>query len=440
MRKTNIKTTATALRTSALIGCSLLTLSLTSCDGKDDPNDNAPQRGKFFLSVTGEERQYILQTDDVETTGELSIANGRELEQSGYTWIFNSNPSVAIGLIYQQGDPGIGLGFTFDENGTLKNTGQFQITSRFTSYGFFGRYALTCVGGVTPVNAPGDTLVDGSGKNRTDGVTFNFIDLTNNFALTDKTITTLNITGNGEQATFSGIVDMGNGEFLTGLVVSQPRAAGATGGASSGAITYPDSVWVAAYDADLNLKRIYRDNRLSYSSGRFRSQYYSQLGKADDGSVYVFSGSYESTTTKPCGALRINKNAAAFDPSYYFNIEEKTDGYRFRKVWHVAGSYFMLELYNDDKNTPITVSSAATQYGIVDMASKTFKWVTGIPAKGQITGTGLPAAYNGKMYFPITATGADPAIYIIDPATAVGAKGVSITGASAINAVGRLSY
>jgi hypothetical protein len=428
----NIRTekTKTALRKSALIGCSLLTLSLAACDGKDDTgNDNDTQKkGTFFIAATGETAQYILRTDNLET-GDLSISNNvKELNQTGYTWIFNEDPSVAVGLIYQQGDPGIGLGFTVDPaDSTLKESGQFQITSRFTSYGFFDKYALTSVGGQTPANDP----------NRSDYVTFNFIDLTGNFALREQSIPTLSITGNGQQATFSGVVDMGNGEFLTGLVVSQPKDSTQTGGASSGAITYPDSVWVAAYDKDLNLKRIYRSDKLSYSSGRFRSQYYSQIGKADDGSVYVFSGSYESTTTKPCGALRINKDATDFDASYYFNIEEKTDGYHFRKVWHVTGAYFMLELYND--KTP-TATGAATQYGIVDVTAKTFKWVTGIPAQDQITGTGLPTAHDGKMYFPIVATGADAAIYVIDPATATGAKGISIAGASAISAVGRLVY
>jgi hypothetical protein len=367
----------------------------------------------------------------------MSIAdNVKTLELSGYTWIFNSSPSVAVGLIYQQGDPGIGLGYAVAEDGSLRESGQFLITSRFTSYGFFDRYALTSVGGITPVDAGGNALTDAAGNVRSDGVTFTFIDLDNNFALQEKTVTTLNITGNGGQASFSGIVDMGNGEFLTGLVVSQPRDPNAGGGASSGAVAYPDSVWVAAFDAGLNLKRIYRDDRISYSSGRFRSQYYSQIAEAGDGNVYVFSGSYEGTTTRPAGALRINKGATAFDASYYFNIQEKTDGYKFRKVWHITGNYFLLELYND---LVPTVTGAATQYGVADVAGKTFRWVTGIPAKDKITATGLPAPYGGKMYFPITAEAADPVIYIIDPATAAATKGLSVTGATSINAIGRLT-
>jgi hypothetical protein len=421
------------------IGC--LSLSLISCDknNNNEPNTDPivdPEAVEsFFLSVNGESTAYIILADSL-NAGVLTIANNNKtLEQSGHTWIFNDNPSVAVGLIYQQGDPGIGLGFGLNEDGTLKESGNFQISSRFTSYGFFDKYALTSVGGQTPVDENENALLDANGNERSDAVTFNIIDLENGCALQEKTITTLNITGNGEQATFSGIVDMGNGEFLTGLVLSKPKDPTATGGASSGTITYPDSVWVAAFDANLNLKRIYRDNRLSYSSGRFRSQYYSQIEKAADGSVYVFSGSYESTTTRPCGALKINKDATTFDQSYYFNIQEKTEGYRFRKVWHIADNYFLLELYNDF--TP-SATGVATQYGIVNVVSKTFSWVTGIPAKDKITGTGLPMAYEGKMYFPIVEEGVDPTVYIIDPTTAAAQKGISIRGATSLNAVGKL--
>ncbi|MDR1762788.1 MAG: DUF4374 domain-containing protein, partial [Dysgonamonadaceae bacterium] len=155
----------------------------------------------------------------------------------------------------------------------------------------------------------------------------------------------------------------------------------------------------------------------------------------DNGDVYVFSGAYETTTTLPAGALRIKKGATTFDSDYYFNIAEKTGGLRFRKVWHIAGTSFLLEVYNDFE---ITINTPATQYAVVDMANRTFKMISGIPAKDKITGTGLPAAYDGKMYFPITAEGENPAIYIIDPTTAVAVKGLSVSGATSINAVGRL--
>ena len=391
--------------------------------------------GAFFLSVTGETSEYIVRAEQLDS-GAISIAdNEAQLEMSGYTWIFGGSPTAAVGLVYRQGSPGIGLGYVLDASGKLRNEGQFQISSRFTSYGFVGKYAVTSVGGAALADSLGNALADADGTARSDGAVFNFIDTENGFALQEKTIATRNIAGNGEQATFCGIVDMGNGEFLAGLVLSQPRAPDASGGASTGRVSYPDSVWAALMDARLNVKRIYRDHRISYSAGRYRSQYYSQMGRADNGSVYVFSGSYEADASLPAGALRINGGDTSFDASYYYNIEEKTEGIRFRRVWHIAQSYFLLEMYNER-----TISSAtpATQYGIVEMEGRTFAWVSGIPAPDRIVNTGLPVSYGGRVYLPITEQNADPAIYVIDPASASAAKGISITGASAINAAGYL--
>lgn len=255
--------------------------------------------------------------------------------------------------------------------------------------------------------------------------------------MTQKTIVTENFTGNGQLATFSGIVDLGNGEFLTGLVVSEPKDASQGGGGSTGEVTHPDSVWVAALDADLNVKRIYRDDRISYASGRFKSQYYSQIAKASDGTVYVFSGSYDGNTTKPAGALRIKKDAADFDATYYFNIEAESGGYRFRKVWHITEDYFLLEVYND---LEYGSSTPATQYAVVKMEDQTFKWVTqGFPAKDDITATGLPFADNGKIYFPVTTASAQPTVYVIDPASATAKAGL-VVEAEGIASLSRFTY
>lgn len=410
-----------------------------SCSNDDSPRDEPDPNESgfhFFISAEGESAEYLLTTDNLEV-GDLSIAgNGQELEQSGYTWICNDNPSVAIGLIYQQGDPGVGLGYNLNNQGQLNELGQFQITSRFTSYGFFNNKAITSVGGQTPVDSNGNPILDDNGNERSDGVTFNLIDLENNLALQEKTLTTLNIAHEGEQATLSGIVDLGNGEFLTGLVVSKPKDPNAGGGSSTGVITYPDSVWVAKYDANLTLKNIYRDNRISYSSGRFRSQYYSQIGKSDNGDIYVFSGAFDENTTHPAGALKINKGAESFDNAYYFNIQELSNGYKFRKVFHITKDYFLLEFYN---NLEVTSTGAATQYGIVKMEDRTFNWLNGLPSKDAIISTGLPASHKGKLYFPVTAEGENPAVYSIDPVSATATKGISVM-ATNIRAVGVLYY
>ncbi|GGF50074.1 DUF4374 domain-containing protein [Echinicola rosea] len=419
------------------LGIAGAALGFVACSSEDDPTptpDPTESEEMFFISVDGESAEYIITTPTLDQ--DLTLAGaGTELEQSGYRWIFNEDPSVAVGLIYAQGDPGIGLGYQLDSDGALNRVGQFQITSRFTSYGFFDNYAITSVGGQTPVDENGNALIDENGLERSDAVTFNIVDYTSGLALDTKTILTKDVIVSGQQATFSGIVDFGNGEFLTGVVASNPKDPEQGGGSSTGEIIYPDSCWVAALDADMNITRVYRSNKLSYSSGRFRSQYYSQISKDDQGNAYVFSGAYDENTTKPAGALRINSGAEDFDANYFFNIEEKSDGFKFRNVWHITEDYFLLEFYNELEGSS---STGATQYGIVKMEDQTFNWVGGeFPAKESIVDTGLPMAYDGKLYFPVTVDGELPALYIIDPTTAEGTKGISID-ANAVNSIGVL--
>lgn len=395
-------------------------------NGGDDDNNGIVESRPFFLSLAGSgESEYLLQLDNIESGSHTIKENFKQLEQSGYTWIFSDNHKYALGLLYKKGDPGISLGFEKNKKGNFELMEEFQIQSRYTTYGFFGDNAITAVGGQTI-----------EGTEIADGVLFNVIDLKNNFTLTPQApIHTLNKFAEGQIATFSGIVDTGRGTFLTGVVVSEPRDPNAEGGSSTGAVTEPNKVWVAEIDNKFNIVNIFEDDRISYSSGRHRSQYYSQIGIADDGTTYVFSGSYDENTTLPAGALKINKGEKEFDKTYYFNIQEKT-GHKFRKVWHITQDYFMLEVYNDNK--PITVESIATKYAIVKMGDKTFNWVQDIPAENKIITTGLPYAHEGKMLFPITAEGSDPVVYVIDPVTATAKKGVTVSGTSAIRAIGYL--
>ncbi|WP_443943896.1 DUF4374 domain-containing protein [Pedobacter sp. AW1-32] len=401
-----------------------LMAALVSCKKNNNDNTANQTSGQYFIAANVGTGTYLLLAESLESGSVTTVGNGVEIPRSYTNWVTNGT-TAAIGLIYAQGDPGIGISYGLNASGALAPVGnEFQITSRFTTYGPFQNYIVTAVSG--------QTLTNGQIGSR-----FDFIDLNNGNSLTEKTIGTENFTGHGGIATFSGIEEFGDGEFLTSVVMSEPQPATATGGSSIGAVTYPDSVWVAAMDANLQVKRIYRDNRISYSAGRMRSQTYSQLGKDDNGNVYVFSGSYDGTTTKPAGALLIRSGATIFDPNFYFNIQEKSGGYRFRKVFHITQDYFLLEMYND---LVYSSTSPATQFAIVKMSDLSFRWLTsGFPDKSLITGTGLPFSENGKLYLPVTATNASPTIYAIDPVAGTARAGLVIE-AEGVSAVSRLSY
>lgn len=76
------------------------------------------------------------------------------------------------------------------------------------------------------------------------------------------------------------------------------------------------------------------------------------------------------------------------------------------------------------------------------METKTHTDITGLPDKlnitsGQTTGD-IPMVHNGKIFIPITVRGGYAALYNVDPATGVAAKGIAITGAATIRSAGYL--
>lgn len=415
--------------TVALLAGALLA---AACSDSTDPtnggNDIVAGKGQFFIAVKGTNAEYIMQAKTLDE-GELNINNNVfELPSTDYAWDFRDN--LAIGMAYQQQHPGLGYGVALQTDTTLKKINEFNIAARFTTYGFFENYLITSVSGQ-----------EFEGKN--DGAHFIFWDFDKNLAsVSQKTIHTEPIANNGEQVTFSGIVDTGNGEFLTSMVESDFHQTGTGNGSSVGNVKYPDSVWVAAFDKDLNLKRIYRDDRISYSAAQFRSQVFPQIGMADDGTTYVFSGSFDSATKHPAGALRIRKGATAFDEDYYFDLQTQTDGYKFRRVWHLTGSKFILEVYRD-KGVQNLMMIPATQFAIADMEAQKVTWVTGLPDRNKISSGGtsgsIPLYYNGNVYIPITERGQDPAIYVADVNTGVAHKGAVVKGATEIRALGFLT-
>lgn len=402
-----------------------------SSSGSGSTEEVKNGKGSYFIAVkTDNGTEYIMQTNSL-TAGNLDIRNNiMELPQTEYTWVFNNHD--AIGMVYQQQFAGLGYGLHWtSDDSQFSKLDEFRIDTRFSNYGFFNNQLLTSVGG----------QVSADGK-RNDGATFAFWNITNDGVKLDhtKTIWTEDITGNGQQVTFSSIIDNGDGTFLTAMVQSAFHQTGTGDGSSIGDVKYPDSVWVAKMDKDLNILKVYRDDRISYAAGQYRSQVLHEVFKTNDGTVYVFSNAFNTATSRKAGALRINKGAEEFDKDYYFDIQTPADGYKFRRVWYITDSKFLLEIYNEKNINTMTVGH---QFAIVDMASKKFTWLSGIPTKNLITsGTetgGVPMYADGILYLPITQFGQDAAIYQVNPETGVATKGISIKGVTEIRTLGKLN-
>ena len=229
---------------------------LSSCSDNDESDGGETiQKGKgeFFIAVKADSgTEYVMQSESL-TAGDLDIKNNiMELPQTEYTWIFQKD--LAIGLVYQQQFAGIGYGLKYLSDSSLEKLGEFRISTRYSNYGFFNGQLVTSVAG--------QVSSDGT---RNDGATFSFWNIDDDEITLEgnKTIWTEDITGNGQQVTFAGIVDMGDGEFLSSMVQSSFNQTGTGNGSSVGDVMYPDIVWVAALDKNLNIKRIYKDDRIS---------------------------------------------------------------------------------------------------------------------------------------------------------------------------------
>lgn len=424
----------------AVLGLLLCPLVLAGCGSDDVTTDTGDGgstttvksgTGPYFIAVkTDAGTEYIMQAQSL-TAGNLDIKdNIMELPQTEYTWVFSGHD--AIGMVYKQQFAGIGYGLRWTGNDVpFTQLGEFRIEDRYSNFGFFGGQLVTSVAG----------QLSSDGK-RNDGATFDFWNITADGVKLDhnKTIWTEDLTGNGQQVTFSSIVDNGDGTFLTAMVQSAFHQTGTGDGTSIGEVAYPDSVWVAKMDADLNVLHVYRDDRISYAAGRYRSQVFHEVFRADDGTVYVFSSSFDSNTTRKAGALRIKKGAEEFDPDYYFDLQTPAGGYKPRRVWHVTGSKFLLEIYNE---LTFTTMTAGHQFAIVDMDQKKFTWLSGLPAKNLITSGaetgGVPLYADGVLYLPITQYGEDASIYLVNPDTGVATKGITLKGVKEIRTLGKMS-
>lgn len=400
----------------------LAILALVSCSKNDDPTpDPTPdptKPDKYFFAAVADGYTYVMAVDDLSKDTTITTSYPGTIEHQGsYTqWGYNGTNAL-FAIEYRQGNPAPGSVFQLSAAGTLKRMDDFILDKGFNTIGSFSHYLVA--------GANGETLT-GTFDGKRGSVLYSF-NLSNNNTITPYQILGENFIDD-QTASFVGIADAGNDQFFSAVNLAV--------GPSARPVN-TDSIYVAKFNATMNLVKIYGDNRLSFSGGQFRSARYGQMANDADGNTYVFSTGY-GATTKKSGALLIKKNADIFDESYYFDIETASGGYKLRKVWNITDDYFLLEMYND---AGVAASQgAATQYGIARMGTKTFSWVrTGFPSVDQITGVGWPFTADGKAYVSVVTTDAYPAVYVIDPATATAKKGISISDATSVPGLGKLT-
>lgn len=405
-----------------LLGLAALCLSACKKDNNGEDTGDNSGASKYFLAGTvtsgGTTFTYTMAVKDLAKDTTVTTKYPGTIENIGsYTqWGYNGTNAL-FAISYQQGNPAPGSVFQLSSTGVLKKIDDFVLDKGFNSIGTFSNYLVAIANSETLTGTNNGKL----------GSVFYSMNLNANNAITPYQVLGQSFIG-GQTASFIGVADGGNNTFFSAVNL----AVGTNGRAVNA-----DSIYVAKFNSKMEVTGIYKDDRLSASGGQFRSARYGQLANDAEGNTYVFSTGY-GTTTKKSGALLIKKDATAFDSAYYFDIETASGGYKMRKVWNISADYFLLEMYN---TAGVVASSvAATQYAVVRMSTKDFKWVrTGFPAIDQITSVGWPFTADGKAYISAVTTSTVPTVYVIDPLTAVAKKGISISDVTAIPGMGKLA-
>ncbi|MDR1201652.1 MAG: DUF4374 domain-containing protein [Tannerellaceae bacterium] len=446
----------------------------TSCGGDDDPVKAEPKDepkeepkedekeivSNYVIAATVGGASYLL-TANTLAEGTVSAKNNGLETETGTYWIYYQDKYL-YRLVYNQGSAGISSSYILNEKGEVTDRDMQYEIKRFTSFGTYKGFIITSSTGML-----GTDYADANG-NQQYGFQLSYLDVDKEtFNYNSDVIIAENYLDNGEYVTLAGILEA-NGKIYSapipmglshygvkangGAFVKYPELVTTeSGGAGSGTYTagelpntqYPNEAWIAIYnDETFKNPKLIKTDKISNACGRFRSQYYQTIWAADNGDVYVFSPSYAKVmtedvqkTTLPAGVVRIKAGAENFDPDYYCNLEEQTGGNSFLRCWHISEDYFLFVMY--DK--PFTETGyVASKLAVYKGEDKRFTYVTGMPSDISTFGS-TPYFENGIAYMPVTTTNAQPALYCINPVTAVATKGITVESES-IGAAGKLKY
>ncbi len=402
------------MKTKLLLLASLATLTLSSCDDDDDDEvvattateTVADETVKFIVAANDPATDlssgvYMRLFSNIDSTYATQSVFGNN-EKTTYSYdsftqfVYNPTSGVYTGFIYANGASEYGIGAktpglrTYKvENDSIVELDNSPVkVENFGNTGYYGTYSYGA-----QISNPYVMRVDdtGAGTNLAVALPSYAIDETN--------------------PTIQNIIDRGNNEVAMVLYYSNT-----------------DSAAVAFCDYDLNIQSVIYDSRIGGSIGQMRSNRYPMSAADADGNIYVFCGSSEDESK--VGALRINKGSYQFDSSYQFDIFSASDGYRFRKAFFIGGSKFLLEFYLS--KTDYANMSASGLLAVVDMQSKSFTWVSGLPDLSVYSvGYGDGNASGSYYYLPVAAgttmSGSSddaaatfqPAIYRINTSTGV---------------------
>jgi len=399
---------------SALIAFTSFSCSSDDKSGNDTGGGSDTGKTKYIITATTGATgvaDYLLTADDVSTGSITTIGNG--VEQDGTYRYYITAQNNFFSLLYGQGNPGAVTTYNLNTEGKLVKKSDFQAET---------------VHVFAAVNK--DILTIKVPRSGASIASMYKIDAVNSLITGEAQQDTKVLARNGERAFFTWATQVGDKVYMPYMSIKGD-------GVDNFGTVNPDSTWVAVYNyPELKLEKVIRDNRTSYLGAYFTNG----LFQDENGDAYGFSGAIATSnavlvSTKPSAIVKIKKGTTEFDQSYFFNVEEKSGGYKISSTSYISKGKFLLLMYgNAGKN------NGAVKLAVADVYNQTFTWVTNAPA----TLTSATSRYNittedGNSAIIGINTPEGNWIYTINGTTAVATRGMKVEGGQ-ITAIQKLKY
>lgn len=404
----------------------LAILSFSACSDDDPETDPiTPTESKYVVAATSGENDYLVAGDELGAGVTYDATASTSLQSPGdRTWTFYGS-EVAYGFLYNQADAGTTASYVMSADGTITKRNELALDVSIQTKGEVDGNLIL---------AYSDRLRDTTIAQK--GYFYKVNPETDASQL--YTIVTDDLLEDGEAAYFTDITE------YEGNMIAAARSISSSGFASD----YFHNTYVVVFNADFTVKQVIKDSgRTGFVAGQKFSQGETGLEVTESGDLYVFSAAqtdYASAaaSTIPSGVLKINKGQYEFDGSYFFDITAASGGNNLFRSYYMGGNKFVLSMY-PGKNDLATFGIDANRFAVIDVASKSFDWVTGLPTPAGLEtdpflfGTPFIDNEHGTLVIPVRTSENKNFLYSIDPSSKAASQSSEIIG-EGVKAVGKL--
>ncbi|UBM58636.1 DUF4374 domain-containing protein [Marinilongibacter aquaticus] len=414
----------------AFLACVFFSLlSCTDDENKDtvdpDPDPVATVESKYVVAATSGENDYLVMGDELKAEYTFDATSTDAVQSPGdRTWTFYGD-EVVYGFLYNQADAGTTASYVLNADGELSKRNELALDVSIQTRGVVNDQLVL---------AYSDRLRDTTVEQK---AYFYTVDPSTD-ASKLYTVVSSDLLEEGEAAYFTDITE------YEGLLVAGARSISS----SSFSSDYYHNTYLVVFNPDFTVKEVIKDEgRTGFVAGQKYSQGETGLEVVENGDLYVFSSgqtNYADANTEniPSGVLKINKGDFAFDSAYFFDITEASGGYNLFRSYYLGGTTFIVSMY-PGKNDQATFGVDADRFAVIDVASKSFEWVSGLPtAAGLETDPfliGMPFidGESEQLIVPITTSENTHYLYALDPSSASASQLSNVIG-EGVKAVGML--